>query len=86
MDDVRDPVLPPGLTTSVGGVASVAVNRGVPVPLSAPRCGVSKALSDMATTLVAAPGSSEGRRGRRRGKAAVEGSSRRGSVKLRKAA
>ena len=64
----------------------VAVNRGVPVPLSAPRCGVSKALSEMATTLVAAPGSSEGRRGRRRGKQEAEGGTRRGSVKLRKAA
>jgi pilus assembly protein CpaE len=65
----------------------VAVNRGVPVPLSAPRCGVSKTLSEMASALITAPGASEGRRGRRRGRGTTEGGgSRRGSVKLRKAA
>jgi hypothetical protein len=43
----------------------------------------------MATGLVSNPGSSEGRRGRRRGRGAAAeggGESKRGSVKLRKAA
>jgi pilus assembly protein CpaE len=66
----------------------VAVNRGVPVPLSSPRCGVSKALSDMASQLVSSAGG-EGRRARRRGRNAGEdggNGGKRQSVKLRKAA
>ena len=39
----------------------VAVNRGVPVPMSAPRCGVAKAMSEMAETLLRAASSSERR-------------------------
>ena len=70
----------------------VAVNRGVPVPLSSPRCGVSKALADMASQLVSSAGG-EGRRapaarsrcgrGRRQRQAAVREAAEGGVVPCR---